>query len=109
MENLIREISESIREKELAVFCGAGISRNSGLPLANELKRAILEKLPLNAADRDEIMASALPFEAFIETLSENTDISRLLDIFEQCSPNANHIRSHGWLTLRRQKYCTYN
>lgn len=92
MQNLIFEISESIKKRELTIFCGAGISWNSGLPLADELKRSILEKLPLNAADKDEIMSSALPFEAFIETLSENVDISKLLDIFEQGTPNPNHI-----------------
>lgn len=91
MQNLIFKISESIRKRELAMFCGAGISWNSGLPLANKLKQSILEELPMNAADRDEAMKSNLPFEAFIETLSENTDISRLLDIFEQGTPNTNH------------------
>lgn len=92
MEDIITNIIESIREGYLALFCGAGISRNSGLPIANELKQSILERLPLKATDRDEIMRSNLPFEAFIETLSENTDISKLLDIFEQGTPNTNHI-----------------
>jgi tetratricopeptide (TPR) repeat protein/NAD-dependent SIR2 family protein deacetylase len=91
VQNLIFEISESIKKRDLAIFCGAGISWNSGLPLANELKQSILEKLPMNAADRDEVMKSNLPFEAFIETLSENTDISRLLDIFQQGTPNTNY------------------
>lgn len=80
------------KKKEFAIFCGAGISKSSGLPLANELKQCILEKLPIDKKDMDEIMNSILPFEAFIETLSENTDISRILDIFEDGMPNTNHI-----------------
>ena len=80
------------KEKEFAVFCGAGISKNSGLPLANELKRYILEKLPIDKKDIEEVMASNFPFEAFIETISENTDISEILEIFQNGEPNTNHI-----------------
>jgi len=80
------------KKGEFAVFCGAGISKNSGLPLANELKRHILEKLPLVKEDIEEIMSSNLPFEAFMETLSENSDISKIFEIFENGRPNTNHI-----------------
>lgn len=80
------------KEKEFTVFCGAEISRNSGLPLANELKRYILKKLPITDEDIEEIMKSNLPFEAFIETISEDTNISKILDIFKNGKPNTNHI-----------------
>lgn len=80
------------KEKEFTVFCGAGISWNSGLPLANELKQSILEKLSIHNKDIDEIMKSNLPFEAFMETISWNTDISKILDIFTDGEPNTNHI-----------------
>jgi len=80
------------KEKEFAVFCGAGISKNSGLPLANELKQYILGKMSIDKEDIEEIMASNLPFEAFMETISENTDISKILEIFEKGEPNTNHI-----------------
>jgi NAD-dependent SIR2 family protein deacetylase len=80
------------KEKEFVTFCGAGISKNSGLPLANELKRYILGKLPIDDKDIEEMMASNLPLEAFMETISDNTDISRILEIFENGEPNTNHI-----------------
>ena len=80
------------KEKEFAVFCGAGISRNSGLPLANELKHYILEKLPIDNQDTEEIMNSNLPFEAFMETLSENSDISIILNTFKDGETDTNHI-----------------
>lgn len=86
------EISKSIKEKEVGIFCGAGISKNSGLPLANEIKQYILKKLPIDEKDIQEIISSNLPFEVFIEIISENTDISRILKIFEIGEPNTNHI-----------------
>ncbi len=90
--NILKEISDGIKRKEFAVFCGAGISFNSGLPGAKELKQCILEKLMDNEDDVEEIMSSKLPFEAFMEVLAENFDISKILDIFKQGEPTANHI-----------------
>jgi len=89
---IIKSLHESIRAGEVVLFCGAGISKNSGLPLANELKEYILGKLPIGETGKNEIMDSNLPFETFIETLSENTDISSLLDLFKDGEPNATHI-----------------
>jgi tetratricopeptide (TPR) repeat protein len=80
---------------EFTIFCGAGISKNSGLPLAGELTKCILDKLLIDKEDIEEIIKDSnlsLPFEAFMETLSENSDISRMLDIFEKGVPNTNHI-----------------
>jgi len=91
----ITKIINSLKDEEFAVFCGAGISYNSGLPLANELKRYILKQLPINDEDIDEIMNSKLPFEAFIGKLSKNNGnigISKILDIFGNGEPNDNHI-----------------
>ncbi len=94
----ISEIIESIKEKELAFFCGAGISENSGLPLANELKQSILETLftSMNEKDSEQdvhnIMQSDLPFEVFMENISENSDISTILDLCKEGEPNTNHI-----------------
>ena len=92
MRNHISEVIKSIKEKDLALFCGAGISKNSGLPLANELKQCILEKLPIDKKDMGEIMNSDFPFEAFMEVISKNIDISKILDMFEDGKPNTNHI-----------------
>lgn len=79
---------------QLAIFCGAGISRNSGLPLANELVSYLLDKLFKDKESKyiEEIKNSNLPFEAFIETLSESITVSEILDIFKDGKPNTNHI-----------------
>lgn len=94
---------ENVRFGEWSVFCGAGISKNSGLPLANELKQYILETLSLETANIDELMNANLPFEVFMETISENEDIYTLLDIFQNGEPNTNHIliaklAKHGYV-----------
>jgi len=77
---------------ELAIFCGAGISKNSGLPLANELKLSILQKLNLTPDEINKLMNSNIPFESFMEIISEATDISKILEIFEQGKPNKTHL-----------------
>ena len=84
---------------ELAVFCGAGVSRNSGLPLANELKRSIFETLLLSENEVDEVLRVPLPFEAFIQSIfdpqlvsDEALRVTNILDLFHQAEPNSNHI-----------------
>jgi len=92
MRNYIADIGWAIKERNLTLFCGAGISKNSGLPLANELKKYILGKLPLNQKDVDEVMNSTLPFEVFMKSISESTDIFKILNMFADGQPNINHI-----------------
>lgn len=99
------EITESVRKRELALFCGAGVSRNSGLPLARELAWSLLERLfgGENDGHAHTIMSSRLPFEALMEVISTHSDISYLLDIFSEGRPNINHIliarlARHGYL-----------
>ncbi|TCC88777.1 tetratricopeptide repeat protein [Pedobacter frigiditerrae] len=91
----IREIISAIIEKlnlgNTAIFCGAGISFNSGLPLANDLIKYILTLLQVNINDAEKILQSNLPFESFIQTLTEEQDIEDILDIFSKGIPNTNH------------------
>jgi len=97
--NTIKEISQSIKERELVLFCGAGISRNSGLPIADELKEVILKNLPIDVGDIDKIIKS-IPFEAFMEAIagediissSKSIDISDILKIYNLGEINTNHI-----------------
>ena len=50
--NIIDEIIMGINLSETVVFCGAGISRNSGLPIVNQLVPCILDKLKLPPEDK---------------------------------------------------------
>ncbi len=95
LEALAVEISNSLQKKEIVIFCGAGISKDSGLPLANELKAFIIlifqvvtEKFTKNkiAYDTDD------PFEIFMDHLSSVMKISKILDLYEAGEPNTNHI-----------------
>ncbi|GEM_PF-722662 len=90
--NSLSHISDDdfIRE-EVAIFCGAGISKNSGLPLANELKEFILEKLFSSLSYEEKEMFHHLPFESFMEVVSENSN-EKIWDIFKLGQPNSNHI-----------------
>jgi tetratricopeptide (TPR) repeat protein len=128
----IDEIVKGINKCETIVFCGAGISYNSGLPVVNQfipyvlltlcashqeiqkieeelesiengtkrLNRSIeiiSEKMEVSERAIQRIM-NALPFEAFIETLRDNSKIDKIFDIYDAdkynppVEPNTNHI-----------------
>ena len=97
-EPLIKICDRVFGANKLAVFCGAGISKNSGLPLAAELKRSILKELLTNESEVDEIVRVRLPFEAFIQSVfdpqivsDKNTHVGQILDLFGRGEPNSNH------------------
>jgi tetratricopeptide (TPR) repeat protein/NAD-dependent SIR2 family protein deacetylase len=99
-DGLLARIGEDVFDLgELAIFCGAGISKNSGLPLANELKRSILQTLKLDNSEIDQIMEAPQPFEAFMQSIfdpqiisDEHLRVLKVLDVFRQGEPNSNHI-----------------
>ncbi|MFQ5628842.1 MAG: SIR2 family protein [bacterium] len=91
-KKFLHELNEGIKCKKTVVFCGAGISRSSGLPIVTELVPYILEKLGVTKAETETIMNAGLPFEAFIETLRENSDPNKIFDIFDLGEPNTNHF-----------------
>ena len=69
------------------MLLGAGISKNSGLPLANQLMKAMMGDLDIESKYRDEITLK-LPFEAFMEEMHAPR---RVLEIFRGGEPNAAH------------------
>lgn len=81
--------SQLLPLQPFAVFCGAGISRLSGLPIVIDVVPAILRRL---GADQPTIDAvSELPFEAVIDVLAQHGSIKELLAIYKAGAPNANH------------------
>ncbi len=64
VENVISHIASSINEGQAIVFCGAGISRDSGFPIVNEFVPYVL--LTLCTSPR-EICA----IEAFLKTITD--------------------------------------
>jgi FOG: TPR repeat len=90
--NCLDEILKSLKDRRLVAFCGAGVSVNSGLPQVSGLVDAILERLPIPPDARRIVLDSSLPFEAFIEALSGNTNIDPLLAVFSRGQPNSTHL-----------------
>ena len=110
-----KELSEFIsckfNTREFVLFCGAGISFNSGIPLANQLQSQILSEVFLRQIPKHcswgshplgdnfakskkrikDIMASSAPFEVIMEgaLMNGNSDI---LEVFNSKSPNFNHL-----------------
>jgi len=83
---------EETQLRNSVLFCGAGISKGSGLPLANDLKRYILEKLLSDTDEVQEMMSAELPFELFLETIvTEEGQYFKLLDLYTCGVPNATH------------------
>ena len=92
MDNWLSHLADTIGDEETAFFLGAGISRDSGLPIANELVVAILERLSVPNYDINKIVKSNLPFEAFMETLQENVNINQILELFGLGVPCLAHV-----------------
>lgn len=94
VDDLINELSKS--DRSLTIFCGAGVSINSGIPSAIPLLTTILEKLGIDNEDMLNLVRAngtlAMPFEAFFETFLENSSEHQLLNIFQRGAPNTNHF-----------------
>jgi tetratricopeptide (TPR) repeat protein len=91
IEQTISTVCEILKSKETAIFCGAGISFNSGLPLVNDLLSYILKLIEVNNIDAKKLLKSNLPFEAFIQTLTDEVGVDDILEIFSKGEPNTNH------------------
>lgn len=84
-------ICHIIQKKRFILFCGAGISMNSGIPSVVPLLRRLLSKLGCEEDHLQQFLNSSFPFEATMENLNERTSIRSLLKIFDLNNPNANH------------------
>lgn len=86
-----------ISDKNLSVFYGAGMSYNSGLPLANELKWEVLKYLCgeecMNMIDFYWEYLEPIPFEKFMEFVFSFAESElNILEIFKDGIPNSFHI-----------------
>lgn len=113
MENVPNEIVEKIIDKSRAegmiILCGAGVSRNSGLPIVSEFLEYLLSSMGMNAQDIKLMLESKLPFEAFMGFINEHFSIERLLGAFSSGAPNLNHyvIAKLASIGLIREIYTT--
>ncbi|MBL7723612.1 MAG: tetratricopeptide repeat protein [Chitinophagaceae bacterium] len=84
-------VAKTFEENKVTVFFGAGISRNSGVPLVDEIKKEILTHLCKEKVEITNLLNDKIPFELFMQTLIEYSDSEKLLELFELGEPNANH------------------
>jgi tetratricopeptide (TPR) repeat protein len=77
-----------------SVLTGAGISRRSGLPLANELVRELLHRLGASVDLVEKIIKTSLPFEVLMDTFVGISDDRYLFELYSAFSggvPNTTH------------------
>lgn len=87
----IQKLIDGFAKKEVIVFCGAGISFNSGIPVVWDIKSKILDTFSLGKDEKDRILKYPQPFEAFMETIIERTNPLPLFRMFEYGEPNTTH------------------
>ncbi len=90
--SISKNIIDLVQSEKTVFFCGAGISINSGLPSAYNIVEKILKTIGASNEQIKIVEKSALPFEAFIQALSENSNIFPILEMFDLGEPNVNHI-----------------
>ena len=110
INRVFEDIIVSLKSNAMAIFCGAGISCNSGLPLAKDVIQYVIKKLDISVQETAAILNSKLPFESFIETLVENSAVSKFFDIFNIGKPNNNHLLLAKLVKAKKlQTICTTN
>lgn len=92
MNAFIQDLINGFGKKEIIVFCGAGISFNSGIPLVWDIKSRILETLNLGDHEKNRLLEYSQPFEAFMETIIERTNPLPLFRMFELGAPGITHL-----------------
>nr|WP_321485037.1 SIR2 family protein [uncultured Draconibacterium sp.] len=97
MSQLIH-ILEELKNGNIGLFFGAGMSFNSGIPTVHTIERKILETINLGQYS-EQIIKLNYPFELFMEEFSKYIDITKFLDIFKEGQPN--HFHQLVWKLYR--------
>lgn len=92
LQTTISQIIEKIQQRKTAIFFGAGLSFNSGLPIVSKILGHLFDKIQLTNDQEKLLMNSNLPFEAIMETILEESSLDNILGIFNEGIPNTNHI-----------------
>ncbi len=90
-------ISKYFEKKQINLFCGAGISFHSGIPIANNIIYQVLYELRVSNDEIQKILKLNFPFEAFFEIFAEQKEpeqlssINELLKIFQSEYTSTTH------------------
>jgi tetratricopeptide (TPR) repeat protein len=110
LESISFEIKTVLKSHKTAIFCGAGISFNSGLPIVQNLLTYIFQILELNNSEAELLRNSSLPFEEIMGIILRESTLDEIQEIFLQGQPNNNHfwiakLAKAGYINL----ICTTN
>ena len=92
MRNSHQEIITLNPQYSNAVFFGAGVSFNSGIPTVPGIIDNIFNRFSLPQDELKIFNDSGMPFEAFMDILANGSDIDKLIDIITIGSPNQFHF-----------------
>lgn len=87
----LEKLAHLLMAGHVAVFCGAGISIDSGLPSADDLRAALLELLPASEREVDWLRHYGMPFEEFLEAIHNHVALGPIRDLFAEGEPSAGH------------------
>lgn len=87
----VSDLCNMIRSGRTAFFSGAGISKNSGLPLANNVIGTIFEECTHYPEDLPHFSKINLPMEYILETFSRYHSVDPIIDMFLEGQPSSSH------------------
>jgi tetratricopeptide (TPR) repeat protein len=76
IDNSLHSIAENINKHETAILCGAGISKDSGFPVVNDIVPYILLSLCVN---QDEITSIESNMEAILDSLQRQNYLKNII------------------------------
>lgn len=91
-EVIMQKLIDDLMGRQVALFCGAGISADSGVPLSRTFLRHVLESLGGTHAETETILDSAVPFELKLEDVLGMTGSVGLLKAFAHGTPGTPHL-----------------
>jgi hypothetical protein len=91
-ERYTSDIAQLISQRRLAIFCGAGVSHSSGLPVVSEVLETLFPWLELSPAEAAGVSAAGIPFERVMEVvLRELPSHASFLELFDLGAPSFFH------------------
>lgn len=90
---LFRILQDLFKNRNVAILCGAGISRESGIPTVNQIFSQLVKELKIRVNDIDAIheVFRKLPFEAVIEGILEIFPNAPVFEIYKRGTPGGLH------------------
>lgn len=109
-EQFVENSTKEIRKGQTVLFCGAGISFHSGLPIVPLLLNYLFGKIKLTPEQSSKLQQSRLPFESIMEMVLRESQLDEIQEMFLSGKPNSTHyyiakLAKHGYT----RTICTTN